>query len=245
MAERQQADYWIDFGDEGTPRAIRDSARWHEGRRQRVVASILIELHLMAATEIIPKTARGFTMIKARSQDAFGSTENQTEPAHCVPRQLVIRAREPHDLLRKPLPDRADFVCGYFAKTDTLPIDFNECDSRCERLGLVEGFRIACVSAIATGHLTDGELKFTKVSVDVKNAFDLYKSAAKDSFQSSITRLEKKLTFPKPLPENERRWKKQLLITQGYAHELRYSSAMRTISELDEIEHLIKVYEKV
>jgi hypothetical protein len=245
MAERQQADYWIDFGDEGAPRSIRDSARRHENHRQRVVALIFLELYLMAATEIIPKTAKGFTLIKARSHDAFGSDNTGTEATHCVPRQLVIRARDPHDLLRKVLPDRAEFVRGFFEKTDTLPIDFNKCDSRCEQLGLVEGFRIGCVSAISSGHSSIGKIQLAKVTVDIKNAFDLYKSAAKDSVQASVTWLEKKLTFPKPLPENERKWKKQLIITQGYAHEIRYSSAIRTISDLDEFEHLIKIYEKV
>ncbi len=245
MAERQQADYWIDFGDDGAPRAVRDRAQWHETRRQRVIASILLELHLMAATGIIPKSARGFTLIKARWQDALGAEDKETQLANCAPRQLVIHSREPQELLRKILPDRSDFLRRNFNKTDTLPTSFNTSDSLCENKGLVDGFRIACVAVIASGHETVGELNLDRVSVQVKNAFDLYKSKAKDVFFTCTSILGEKLTFPKPLPDNERKWKEQLLIIQNYAQTLRYTNAVNSISELGELENLIKIYKKV
>ncbi len=245
MAERQQSDYWIDFGDEGAPRALKDRAHWHESRRQRVVASILLELHLMAATELISRRATSFRLMKARWQDAFGAAENETQAAHCVPRQLVINAKEPQEILRVPLPDRSDFIRGYFAKSDTLPANFNRSDSRCEMLGLVEGFRLACQSAISSGHLTDGKIKIQRVSTDIKIAFDLYKSVAKDAFMSANDRLDKKLTFPKPLPDNERKWRQQLHITQSYADALRRSTVINEITQLGEIESLIKIYKNI
>lgn len=245
MAERQQSEYWLDFGDEGAPRALKDRAQWHESRRQRVVASILLELHLMAATGLISRTAKNFKLVKARWQDDFGSADNETQAAHCVPRQMIINTKEPQEILRIPLPDRSDFIRGYFAKTDTLPANFNKSDSRCEHLGLVEGFRLACLAAISSGHEADGKLKFDRISVDVKSAFDIYKILAKDAYLSATARLGKKLVFPKPLPENERKWKQQLLITENYAHELRYSNVINTITQLGEIEELVRIYKKI
>ncbi len=244
MADRRQADYWIDFGDENAPRSVKDRARWHEGRRQRAIASILLELHLMAVTEIIPLNTRSFGMVKAHWQDDFGSEEDETHAAHCVPRQLIIRSRHPHDLLRPYSPDRSDYLQGFFAKTDILPVNFNKCDSRCERIGLVNGFRLACLSAIASGHASP-DIKFGRVSTSVRIAFEHYKAAARFVFQASAQRLSKKLVFPKPLPHNERKWKQQLAITEGYAQELRYSSAINTITRLGEMDDLVKHYREV
>lgn len=244
MAERQQSEFWIDFGDEGSPRSIKDRARWHEGRRQRVIASILLELHLMACTEIIPRTARSITLVRARWQDDFGSADKQTQAAHCAPRQLIIRSSEPHRFLLKDLPDRADFLKGYFAKTSTLPENFNKADSRCERFGLVEAFRNSCVSAISSGQQSK-KLKIQDVSIALKAAFQFYKDDARKIFLAASERLNKKLIFPKPLPENERKWKEQLLITQSYAFELRHSTAVSTITRLGELEDLINIYKKI
>ena len=245
MSERQQSEYWLDFGDEGSPRALKDRAQWHESRRQRVVASILLELHLMAATGLISKQAKAMKLVKARWQDDFGSDEDETQAAHCVPRQLIINTREPAEILRVPLPDRSDFIKGYFAKTDTLPTNFNKSDSRCEHYGLVEGFEQACYYAVESGHLSNGNLNFDRIAVEIKAAFDLYKSRSKTAFLLSITELNKKLVFPKPLPENERKWKQQLLITENYAHVLRYTNIINTIIKLGEVSELIQTYEKI
>jgi hypothetical protein len=243
FVERRQSDYWIDFGDEAAPRSLKDRARWHEGRRQRVVASILLELYLMAAAEIIPKNTKSIRLIKACWQDDFGSADEQTQAAHCAPRQLIIRSRQAHDLLRIPLPDRSDYVQGFFAKTDTLPANYNKSDSRCERNGLVKGFEAACKIAISSGHI--GEMKLKAVSVATKTAFDVYRMHARNSFQYCTQRLADKIKFPKPLPHNEKKWREQLLITDGYAQELRYSTAISTITRLGEMEELVKTYRKL
>lgn len=244
MADRQQSDYWIDFGDESAPRSIRDRARWHEGRRQRAVASVLLEIHLMAAAEIIPRNTKTISLEKAQWQDDFGSADDDTHAAHCVPRQLVIRSRHPHDLLRRYSGDRADFLQGFFAKTDILPANFNKCDSRCERISIVNGFRLACLSAINSGHYAS-DIRFSKVVTAVRTAFDFYRSAARFAFDGSSARLSKRLVFPKPLPHNEQKWKQQLAITQGYAQELRYSTAISTITRLGEVEDLVKIYRNI
>lgn len=245
MSERQQSEYWLDFGDEGSPRALKDRAQWHESRRQHTVASILLELHLMAATGLISKRSKTVKLVKARWQDELGSREDETQAAYCVPRQLIINTREPADILRIPLPDRSDFIRAHFAKADNLPSNFNKSDSRCELYGLIEGFKEACFYAIESGHLADGDLNFNRIAVEIKVAFDLYKSKSKIAFLTSIAELNNKLVFPKPLPENERKWKQQLQITENYAHVLRYGNVIHTVVRLGEARELIRIYKKI
>ena len=40
MGDRQQVDWWIDYGDESVPKSTKGRAIWHEGRRQRTIVSI-------------------------------------------------------------------------------------------------------------------------------------------------------------------------------------------------------------
>jgi hypothetical protein len=244
MGDRQQVDYWIDFGDETSPKSLKGRGTWHEGRRQRVIVSILLELHLMSLTELIPKSCKSFKVEKAFWQDKSGSNDDDTQAAHCVPRQLIINGKHPHDILAKYSRDRRDFMQGFFGKTDLLPVNFNKCDSRAERVpkvNIAEGFRKACRSAITTGQI-GGQLTPSSVGISVANAFDHYKTHAKQTYGICILRLKQKLTRPVIKTTDKDRWKEQLIITQSYAQEVNNSAAFAENVRLAEVKDLIDLY---
>lgn len=240
--DRQQAHYWTEFGDEISPRSVKDRASWHEQRRHRIVAEILLELYLMSATEVFPKTVKCVSLLKARWQDANVSEEDK-EFARCAPRQIIVYSKPAQDLMRQTLPRRADHLRILFSSGDTLPAIFNATDSLCEEKGLVEAFKDASDMIIKKGQETNGKVKYQQLTVDVKNAFTFYRLKARDTYMICVEMLEKKLIFPKPLPENERKWKQQLLIVQSYSKSLHASGSLNTVSEFDRIERLIKTYQ--
>jgi len=244
MGDRQQTDWWIDYGDESVPRSTKGKAIWHEGRRQRTIVSILLEIHLMALTEIIPKSCRGFKVEKAFWQDDSGSADDKTQAAHCVPRQLVINGKHPHDILSRYSMDRRDFMQGFFGKTDLLPSNFNKCDSRAERVPLVniaEGFRKACRAAITSGQ-AGGQLTAQSVGVAVAAAYENYKAHASESYKICIQRLKLKLARPNVKQSDKDKWKEQLAITQYYAQETNNRAAFNENVRLAEVTKLIGVY---
>ncbi len=244
MGDRQQVDWWIDYGDESVPRSAKGRAIWHEGRRQRTIVSILLEIHLMALTEIIPKSCKGFKVEKAYWQDDTGSEDKDTQAAHCVPRQLVINGRHPHDILMKYSRERRDFMQGFFGKTDLLPANFNKCDSRAERVPLVniaEGFRKACRAAITSGQGI-GMLTPQSVGTSVAAAYGNYTSHASQAYTICIQRLKLKLSRPSIKPTDKDRWKEQLTITQYYAQEVNNRAAFVENVRLADVSELIKLY---
>lgn len=244
MGERQQTDWWIDYGDESVPRSTKGRAIWHEGRRQRTIVSILLEIHLMALTEIIPKSCRGFKVERAHWQDDFGSADKDTQAAHCVPRQLIINGKHPHDILARYSTDRRDFMQGFFGKTDLLPASFNKCDSRAERVPLVniaEGFRKACRAAITSGQI-GGKLTPQSVGTSVAAAYGNYTSHASQAYRLCINRLKLKLSRPSIKPADKERWKEQLAITQYYAQEVNNRAAFNENVRLADVGDLIKLY---
>lgn len=244
MGDRQQVDWWIDFGDESLPKSTKGRAIWHEGRRQRTIVSILLEIHLMSLTEIIPKSCKGFKVERAAWQDQEGSEGEGTQAAHCVPRQLIINGKHPHDILMKYSRERRDFMQGFFGKTDLLPANFNKCDSRAERVPLVniaEGFRKACRAAITSGQV-DGKLTPQSVGTCVAGAYGAYTSHASQAFTICIQRLKLKLTRPSIKPADKDRWKDQLAITQYYAQEVNNRKAFAENMRLMDVDKLIKLY---
>lgn len=244
MGDRQQVDWWIDFGDESLPKSTKGRAIWHEGRRQRTIVSILLEIHLMALVEIIPKSCRGFKVEKAYWQDDSGSNDDETQAAHCVPRQLVINGKHPHDMLMRYSPERRDFMQGFFGKTDLLPVNFNKCDSRAERVPLVniaEGFRKACRAAITSGQMSD-QMTPQSIGTAVAGAYGLYASHASQAFTICIQRLKLKLARPSIKPKDKDRWKDQLGITQYYAQEVNNRAAFNENVRLAEVDKLLKLY---
>ena len=244
MGDRQQVDWWIDYGDESVPKSTRGKAIWHEGRRQRTIVSILLEIHLMALTEVIPKSCRSFKVEKAFWQDDEGSAEDETQAAHCVPRQLVINGKHPHDILTRYSSERRDFMQGFFGKTDLLPVNFNKCDSRSERVPLVniaEGFRKACRSAISSGQ-NGGQLTPQSVGTLVAAAYDHYTSHASATYSICIQRLKQRLARPSIKQADKDKWKDQLTITQFYAQEVNNPAAFNENVRLAEVDKLIKLY---
>lgn len=247
MGDRQQVDWWIDFGDESVPKSIKGRATWHEGRRQRTIVSILLEIHLMALTEIIPKSCRGFKVEKAYWQDDEGADDDETQAAHCVPRQLVINGKHPHDIISRYSTERRDFLQGFFAKTDLLPASFNKCDSRAERVPLVniaEGFRKACRSAITSGQMS-GRMSAQNVGTAVGGAYSIYTAHASQAFTICIQRLKLKLARPAIKPKDKDRWKEQLTITQYYAQEVNNRRAFTENMRLAEVDELLKLYKSL
>ncbi len=244
MGDRQQVDYWIDFGDETSPKSLKGRATWHEGRRQRVIVSILLEIHLMAWSEVIPKSVRSFKVEKAFWQDDAGADDDDTQAAHCVPRQLVINGKHPHDILAKYSADRRDFVQGFFGKTDLLPVNFNKCDSRAERVpqvNIAEGFRKACRAAMVSGQMT-GKITPQNVGASVANAYSEYTYSARTTYGICINRLKQKLTRPAIKPKDKDRWKEQLIITQSYSQEVNNTAAFSENVRLAEVQDLIDLY---
>ena len=243
MGDRQQVDWWIDYGDEAVPKSVKGKAIWHEGRRQRTIVSILLEIHLMALTEIIPRSCRSFKVEKAFWQDFEGCDEDATQAAHCVPRQLVINGKHPHEILLRYSRERRDFMQGFFGKTDLLPVNFNKCDSRAERVPLVniaEGFRKACRSAITSGQL--GEMNERSVGTAVAAAYGHYMSHATYTYTICIQRLKLKLARPSIKQSDKDKWKEQLAITQYYAQEVHNRAAFNENVRLAEVSKLLKLY---
>jgi hypothetical protein len=244
MGDRQQVDWWIDFGDESVPKSIKGRAIWHEGRRQRTIVSILLEIHLMALTSVIPKSCKSFKVEKAFWQDDEGSGDDDTQAAHCVPRQLVINGKHPHDILMAHSRERRDFMQGFFGKTDLLPANFNKCDSRAERVprvNIAEGFRKACRAAITSGQI-GGQLTAQSVGTSVANAYNHYTAHAGQSYTMCIQRLKLKLTRPSIKPADKEKWKEQLAITQFYAQEANNRAAFNENVRLAEVDKLLKLY---
>jgi len=243
MGDRQQVDWWIDYGDEAVPKSVKGRAVWHEGRRQRTIVSILLEIHLMALTGIIPKSCRSFKVEKALWQDDEGCDDDDTQAAHCVPRQLVINGKHPHDILLKYSRERRDFMQGFFGKTDLLPVNFNKVDSRAERVplvGIAEGFRKACRSAITSGQ--DGEPTARSVGTSVGAAYGHYTAHASRTYTICIQRLKLKLARPSIKQTDKEKWKEQLAITQYYAQEVNNRAAFVENVRLAEVDELLKLY---
>lgn len=227
------------------PFALKERAAKHEHHRQRVVISILLDLHLMALAGFIGKTTT-MGLRGAISQNLEGHEGDAA--AHCAPRQLIIDGRPPQAILAqprnsaaKPMPERAFALDVLFGETDILPVNFNICDSRAERRGLNGAFLNGCRQVIKAG-AHGGEMKAESISSAVKSAFDKYKSDAGIAFQSSVTRLKDKLKPKFLFPHLIARWTEQLQITEQYADALANSDVVQQKTDLALIEGLIRVY---
>jgi hypothetical protein len=228
------------------PFALKERAAKHEYNRQRVVISILLDLHLMTLAGFIGKNAT-LGLRGAITQNLEGHEGDAA--AHCAPRQLIISGRPPQTILlrpsrnssAKPMPERAFALDILFGETDILPVNFNICDSRAERRGLNSAFLNACRQAIKSGQ-HGGEMKAEAISTAVNAAFDKYKSDAKTAFQSSVQRLKDKLKPKYLFPYLLARWTEQLQITEQYAEALASSNIAQQKTDLALIEGLIRIY---
>ena len=197
---------------------LKDRAVTHENNRQRVVSSILLDLHIMAMLGIIPK-GKPLMLRGAAAQNLEGSIEKLTQAAHCVPRQLYIGTETPQFYLRKVFPERAWAMEVLFGETDILPSEFNVCDSRAERYGLNDAFRDACQHAIESGH-NQSEQDVNAIIVKVEQAFLVYSEKAKIAFLRCTEKLEDNLKPKYLFPKERAKWTDQLHITEQYAEAL-------------------------
>lgn len=242
MADRTNPFLEIGFSEyEGIhrmPFALKERAVTHENNRQRVVVSIMLDLHLMALSGFI-KNSAAIGLRGAVTQNLEGHEGNAA--AHCAPRQLIINGRPPQEILSRTMPERGWALDVLFGETDVLPVNFNICDSRAERRGLNDAFLNGCRQAIEAG-INGGEMRSHSISTFVRGAFDKYKSDAKIAFQSSVARLKDKLKPAYLFPAFRARWTEQLQITEQYADTLAGSTVAQSKTDLPLIEGLIRVY---
>lgn len=229
------------------PFALRERAETHERNRQRVVLSILIDVHLMALTGYA-KPTQALGLRGAISQSLEGNAADSSAAAHCAPRQLLIGIRPPQDILFNPLsgdlapiPERAYAVDVLFAETDILPVNFNIADSRAERLGLNDGFLRACKYIIKAGHL-GGKLTAASILTIGENAFAIYKEESRRAFKAAADRLREKLKPTYLFPKEREKWTEQLQITEKYAETLQSSPTSGELLDKHKLDGLITVY---
>lgn len=194
--------------------SLKERAVTHEMNRQRVVGSLLLDMHIMAVLGIIPKGAP-LSLRGAIVQNLEGNSEKATQAAHCAPRQLYIGADTPQAHLRSVFPERAWAIDVLFGETDILPSDFNVCDSRAERYGLSDAFREACQYVIDAGH-NEPAHDVNAIIVKVENAFSIYRQKTMQSYNRCIERLETHLKPKYLFPKERTKWTEQLQITEQY-----------------------------
>lgn len=232
----------MDFGDDLDPRLIKERAALHEEHRHRTIATILADLHLMAASGFFPSHC----LISAEHADwrDFQASERRgTEAAHCVPCQIRINSERPDQHMRKYSPDRAEKIKAYFIKTDRfLPSIFNKCDSQAERFGLVSAFCDACIEALNSG-LNSQSIRQATVTMHVKNAFSLYEGRAQGAYGFTLKHYEQTRNYyAKFDPDRLQEIEMQMKIIQHYNTELTNSSAIEDITRLGEMKELVEIY---
>jgi hypothetical protein len=242
--KRKQTDFFMDFGDDQDPRSIKNRAALHEQHRHRVIATILVDLHLMAAAGILPDNCI-VGAERAYWQDFSGSETKGTEAAHCVPCQIRITGKRPEQYVRKYSVDRAEKIAAYFGKTDKfLPVIFNKCDSQAERLGLVDAFWDACLEVVNSG-LLSGTLRQQTVVMHIKSAFSLYKGLAVNAFSSAIKHFEgNRIKYALSSPDRSKEAATQVKVIQYYNSELSKSTVIQDITGFGEMKELIDLYKK-
>lgn len=224
------------------PFELRSRGQTHQLNRERVVASILRELYVMATLGIIEEN-QIVTVKRAVSQNLRGSKSNMTEAAHCCPRQVSIGDKTPTELLQTAFPERAFVVNAYFAESDILPANFNRADSRAEHNGMSDGFRAACHFIIKDAH-HKGRLEYEPLGTAVRAAYSIFKEASHDAFRISCERLEHKLRF-NVTKKDERKWTEQIRILKAYERTLNRSSGASVVLDITSVNGLIKIYNEM
>jgi hypothetical protein len=242
MADRRNPFTSIGFSEYRGPHFLsfnlKDRAIEHESNRQRVVASILIDLYLMAATGIIEE-GQSLSLTGAKSQSLQGQSGNAA--AHCAPRQVIIDGTTAQDVLAEKIPERAFALEALFGETDILPVNFNKADSRSERSGLTEGFRKACQVVVDAG-LFKGGTDPGEVLTAVQLAFGLYRADAMAAFVASIGRLNQKLSRKTVTSKDKEQWMQQLAISEHYLDTNARMPGLKRGLSWDKAAGLIKIY---
>ena len=222
------------------PLKLKEAATEHETNRQRVVASILLELHFLALKNIIPKH-QPLKVAKAVSQNLTGSRADSTQAAHCAPRQVIIGAHSVQKLMQKVFPERDWAVSVLFGEADILPVNFNKCDSLAEGKGLADAFQSACRYAVETGHIDNG-LNPHLILMRAENAFAIYRDGAAPAFRLSEDHIKGKIK-PLLIDQVVKDLTEQVQIIQQYAQTLKDLPGKRLGISRTKIEGLIKIYQ--
>jgi hypothetical protein len=221
------------------PTALKHAAIEHEKSRQRVVASILLELHMMTTAGLIQEKQL-IRLSKAISQNLKGSKEETTQAAHCAPRQVLIGVESMQELMHRVFPERAFAISIMFGEADILPANYNKCDSLAEKKGLEESFRRACQYAVGFGD-EPGEMEAHAILTRAETAYAIYKNGATVTFRECMQYVKNKFKpflFPAQLQElNE-----QYQILEQYADTLRDSPGKSEGISMNKIVGLIKIY---
>lgn len=240
MGTRKNAFNQIGYGSAAIPRmptALKEAAIEHEKNRQRVVASILLELCFMRIKGII-ENKQLLRLSKAASQSLKGSKEDSTQAAHCVPRQVRFGTETMQEVLFRVFPERAWAISVMFGETDILPVNFNKCDSLAEKKGLEDAFRKACQYAV---EIEESELIAYSIFTRAENAFAIYKAIATITYRECEKHIKDKFK-PFLFPQQVKKLTEQQQITEQYAETLRESPGKIEGISMSKIEGLIKIY---
>lgn len=215
-------------------------AMMHETNRQHVVASILLELYLMAAKGFI-RQGSAVKLQRAVAQELSGAKQQATEPAHCMPRQILIGTQTPQNILQDAFPSRALVVDSFFSLTDFLPANFHQADLLASDNGLREGFRFACQTVIFKAQLLN-KMEYETVAVSVKSTYALYETRAHEAFLASLKMLKDKFQFRLP-PKEDKKWREQMEIMRVYDQTLMKSVSLHEVLDIHEVKKLIALYQ--
>jgi hypothetical protein len=237
---RQRTDGILEFGDDRDPRSLAGRARQHQSHRERAVATILADLHLMAITKKVLPQNQSWNVgtEKAFWQDVKGSQASGTEAAHCVPCQLKINAFRPEQYVRKFSTERANMIELYFGKTTPhLPVIYNDCDQKCEEDGLIEAFQEACIISLNDGYFANG-FNDSAIKTCIRNAFSTFAGKSRTTYGMVIQYYQNKENlcrqFKTQAKQDEADWRKtQRRIVEHYRKELDNSSAIQDVMQLD------------
>lgn len=237
---RQRTDGILEFGDDRDPRSLASRARQHQSHRERAVATILADLHLMAITKVVLPSKQSWNVgtEKAFWQDVKGSQAKGTEAAHCVPCQIKINAFRPEQFVRKFSVERANMIELYFGKTTPhLPVIYNDCDQKCEEDGLIEAFQEACIQALNDGFFANG-FNDSAIKTSIRNAFSAFTGMARTTYGTVIQYYRNKeiqaKQFSTQAKQDEAKWRAtQRRIVEHYLKELNNSSAIQDVTQLD------------
>jgi hypothetical protein len=244
--KRQWTEYIMEFGDDRDPRSMEGRSRQHQAHRERAIATILTDLHLMAVADVFPKVILVGTE-KAYWQDVQGNKVKGNEAAHCVPCQIRISGKLPEQYIRKYSSDRAQVISAYFGKTTPhLPAIFNDCDQKCEQDGLIEAFQDACIDVINLGY-ESGKFSFASVTSRIRRAFSIFEAGARNAYMKVIQYYDNERAkcqqFTTKAKQEEAKWRaQQSRIVKHYLKELNNSSAIDDIIRFGEVSELINLY---
>jgi hypothetical protein len=229
------------------PYDLEHRAATHEFNRHRAVAKVFVDLYCMVVKGIID-TNQQIGISGAASQSLLGSKSENTEAAHCVPRQLLIGSKRLQDILFEKMPERSLAVAALFGETDILPKNFNKADSRAELCGLKEAFRFAAETTVFEA-MQAKSLDIDSLSLAVKQSFSTYRVRASAAFRHALLELDEKVkkienSMVKHVlrTKEEDKWREQQAIMRLYLKFSADTGGLLKALEPSILSGIIKVY---